>query len=52
VAGPIEIRPDGDPDEPALRGINNIRLRNRSGERASDYPPPMVVDEAVNADAN
>ena len=52
MAGPIEIRPDGDPDEPALRGINNIRLRNRGGERASDLPPPMVVDEPVNTNAN
>ena len=33
-------------------GNNNIRLRNRGGERASDLPPPMVVDEPVNTNAN
>jgi N-acetylglucosamine-6-sulfatase len=33
-------------------GSNNIRLRNRGGELASDLPPPMVVDEPVNTNAN
>jgi N-acetylglucosamine-6-sulfatase len=33
-------------------GVNNIRLRSRGGERASDLPPPMVVDEPVNTNAN
>ena len=33
-------------------GINNIRLRSRGGEHASDFPPPMVVDEPVNTNAN
>lgn len=33
-------------------GINNVRLRSRGGENASDFPPTMVVDEPVNTDAN
>jgi N-acetylglucosamine-6-sulfatase len=33
-------------------GSNNIRLRNRGGELASDLPPPMVVDEPVNTNAD
>jgi N-acetylglucosamine-6-sulfatase len=33
-------------------GSNNIRLRSRGGERASDIPLPMVVDEPVNTNAN
>lgn len=33
-------------------GINNIRLRERGGEKAADFPPPIVVDEPVNTDAN
>jgi N-acetylglucosamine-6-sulfatase len=33
-------------------GSNNIRLRSRGGEHASDRPPPMVVDEPVNTNAN
>ena len=33
-------------------GSNNVRLRSRGGEHASDLPPPMVVDEPVNTNAN
>jgi N-acetylglucosamine-6-sulfatase len=33
-------------------GTNKIRLRNRGGEHASDFPPPMVVDKPVNTNAN
>ena len=33
-------------------GTNKIRLRSRGGEHASDFPPPMVVDEPVNTNAN
>ncbi|MEJ6571554.1 MAG: sulfatase [Akkermansiaceae bacterium] len=33
-------------------GINNIRLRDRGGKKASDFPTPMVVDEPANKDAN
>lgn len=33
-------------------GINNKRLRNRSGDHASDFPSPMVVDEPLNTEAN
>lgn len=31
---------------------NNIRLRSRGGEHASDFPPRMVVDEPTNTNAN
>ncbi len=31
---------------------NRIRLRERGGEKASDFPPPMVVDEPVSTNAN
>lgn len=31
---------------------NNIRLRDRGGERASDFPPSMVVDKPVKNDAD
>jgi N-acetylglucosamine-6-sulfatase len=33
-------------------GINKIRLRERGGEKASDFPESMVVDEPVNTNAN
>ena len=33
-------------------GVNNIRLRSRGGEKASAFPPTMVVDEPVNTNAN
>ncbi|MGJ8726404.1 MAG: sulfatase family protein [Roseibacillus sp.] len=33
-------------------GINNLRLRSREGEKASDFPPSTVVDEPVNTNAN
>lgn len=33
-------------------GLNNIRLRSRDGAHASDFPPPMVVEEPVNTNAN
>lgn len=33
-------------------GFNNIRLRSRDGDRASDFPPSMVVEEPVNTNAN
>lgn len=33
-------------------GINNVRLRSRGGERASDFPTTMVVDEPINTNAN
>jgi N-acetylglucosamine-6-sulfatase len=32
-------------------GISNLRLRARGGEKAADFPAPMVVDKPVNADA-
>ncbi len=38
-------------NQPAGRS-NEIQLRNRGGEHASDLPPPMVVDEPVNTNAN
>jgi N-acetylglucosamine-6-sulfatase len=31
---------------------NRIRLRERGGEKAADFPPPMVVDEPTNSNAN
>ena len=40
------------PLNPPAGGSNNIRLRSRDGEKASDFPPPMVVDEPVNINAN
>lgn len=33
-------------------GINNKRLRCRSGDKAADFPPSKVVDEPLNQDAN
>ena len=33
-------------------GINNTRLRSRSGDHASDFSSPLVVDEPINYDAN
>jgi N-acetylglucosamine-6-sulfatase len=33
-------------------GSSNIRLRSRGGERASDFPPAMVVDKPANTNAN
>jgi N-acetylglucosamine-6-sulfatase len=33
-------------------GVNNKRLRNRGGDKAVDFPTPMVVDEPVNTNAN
>lgn len=33
-------------------GSDNKRLRERGGEKASDFPSPMVVDEPINNNAN
>jgi N-acetylglucosamine-6-sulfatase len=33
-------------------GTNNIRLRERGGEKSSNFPEPMVVDEPANTNAN
>lgn len=33
-------------------GTNNIRLRKRGGEKAADFPEPMVVDKPQNTNAN
>jgi N-acetylglucosamine-6-sulfatase len=33
-------------------GLNNIRLRSRDGAHASDFAPPMVVDEPLNTNAD
>jgi N-acetylglucosamine-6-sulfatase len=33
-------------------GFNNKRLRGRSGDKAVDFPSPMVVDEPINQNAN
>ncbi len=30
---------------------NNIRLRNRDGEHAADFPSPMAVDQPINQNA-
>ena len=35
-----------------MGGFNNKRLRERSGEKAADFPGPMVVDEPINNNAN
>jgi N-acetylglucosamine-6-sulfatase len=40
------------PLNPPSGGSSNIRLRSRGGERASDFPPQMVVDEPANTNAN
>jgi N-acetylglucosamine-6-sulfatase len=33
-------------------GINDKRLRNRGGDKASDFPPANVVNEPINLDAD
>lgn len=34
------------------RVTNNIRLRERGGERAADFPPSMVVERPLNKNAD
>lgn len=45
--GGTEIQPN-----PPLGGINNKRLRGWSGEHASNFPSPLVVDKPINNDAH
>ena len=40
------------PLNPPAGGSNNIRLRERGGERAADFPPSMVVERPVHQNAN
>jgi N-acetylglucosamine-6-sulfatase len=40
------------PLNPPSGSSNRIRLRERGGEHASDFPPPFVVDEPVNTNAD
>jgi N-acetylglucosamine-6-sulfatase len=40
------------PLNPPSGGSNNIRLGNRGGARAADFPPSMVVERPVNQNAN
>lgn len=32
-------------------GINNKRLRSRGGEKAADFPKPIIVDQPLNQNA-
>jgi len=40
------------PLNPPSGASQNLRLRSRAGDRASDFPRPLVVDEPVNTNAN
>lgn len=40
------------PMNPPRGQSNNLRLRNRQGDRAADFPPDFVVDEPVNKNAH
>jgi N-acetylglucosamine-6-sulfatase len=40
------------PLNPPLGGSSNKRLKSRGGEKASDFPKAMVVDQPINRNAN
>lgn len=40
------------PLNPPLGGSQNKRLRSRGGDRAADFPRPLVVDQPINTNAN
>ena len=39
------------PLNPPRGGFANKRLRGRGGDKAADFPDPMVVDEPINRNA-
>ncbi len=40
------------PLNPPLGGSQNKRLRGRGGDRAADFPAPLVVEKPINTNAN
>ena len=39
------------PLNPPAGGSSNVRLRERAGERAADFPAPLIVDDPINQNA-